>query len=440
MNILSLTPGTGGTFYCQNCLRDGQMVRALRRAGHDVTMVPLYLPILLDAEGLSSNDTVFFGGVNVYLQQRMGLFRKTPRWLDKLFDSAWLLRKAASQEGSTSAADLGPMTYSMLQGRDGLQRKELDRLLEWLVEQPRPDVAHISNALLLGVADEIGEALDVPVVCSLQDEDYWIDAMTPLWRDRCWSLIADKARDVTLFAAVSDTYAARMASAARIPREKIRTVHLGTEWGEVPAAPLDFDPPTLGYLSRITASQGFTALVDAFIALKRLPGLEQLKLRATGGVTSGDHAYVAEMQAKLEAAGVAGDVEIVEAFDKESRQAFIQSLDVLSSPAPGGEAFGLFILEAGTFGVPVVQPDAGAFREIIELTGGGVVYDRADPEGLFNALKRVLLDHDFARSLGQAARPVVQSQFSSDAMAGKIGAVFGEAVAMHSAARGALAR
>ncbi len=440
MNILSLTPGSGGTFYCQNCLRDGQMVRALRRAGHEVTVVPLYLPVLLDSEGLSSTDGVFFGGVNVYLQQRMGLFRKTPRWLDKLFDSAWLLRKAASQEGSTSAAELGPMTYSMLQGRDGLQRKELDRLLEWLKDQPRPDVAHISNALLLGVADEIGAALDVPVVCSLQDEDYWIDAMTPQWRDKCWSIIADKARDVVLFAAVSDTYAARMAKAARIPQDKIRTVYLGTEWGAVPAAPLDFDPPTLGYLSRISASQGFTAIVDAFIALKKVPGLENLKLRATGGVTSGDHAYVAEMQTKLEAADMAGDVEIVEAFDKAARQAFIQSLDVLSSPAPGGEAFGLFILEAGIFGVPVVQPDAGAFREVIELTGGGMVYDCADPDGLFNALKRVLLDHDFARSLGQQARPVVQSQFSSDAMAAKIGAVFSEAVAMHKAANGVPAR
>lgn len=439
MNILSLTPGTGGTFYCQNCLRDGQMVRALRRAGHDVTVVPLYLPILLDSEGLNNDDPVFFGGVNVYLQQRMGLFRKTPRWLDKLFDSAWVLRKAATREGSTSAADLGPMTYSMLQGPDGLQRKELDRLMAWLQEQPRPDVAHISNALLLGVAAEIGQTLGVPVVCSLQDEDSWVDAMAPRWRDRCWEIISEKARDVDCFVAVSDYYAEKMARVARIPREKIRTVPLGIEWGALPAAALDFNPPTLGYLSRITASQGFTALVDAFIALKKEPALSSLKLRATGGVTSGDHAYVAEMMAKLGAAGVAEDVEIVEAFDKTSRQSFLHSLDVLSCPAAQGEAFGLFILEAGACGVPVVQPDAGAFREVIEATGGGVVYDGDDPDGLYAALKRLLLDPEHARALGRQAQSSVLAQFSSDAMAAKMGIVFEESVALRRAASRACA-
>lgn len=429
MNILSLTPGTGGTFYCQNCLRDGQMVRALRRAGHDVTVVPLYLPIMLDAEGLQPKEGVFFGGVNVYLQQSLGLFRNTPRWLDKIFDSAWMLRKAATQEGSTSAAELGPMTYSMLQGRDGKQRKELDRLLEWLKEQPQPDVVHISNALLMGIAAELSRELKVPVVCSLQDEDYWVDAMVPPWRERCWNLIAEKARDVDLFVAVSDWYARRMEQAARIPRERIRTVHLGTEWKDVPVAPMDFDPPTIGYLSRLNHHQGFTALVDTFIALKKEPGLERLKLRATGGVTSGDHEYVDQMKAKLAAAGVLEDVDIVENFGKDARREFIRSVDVLCSPSVTGEAFGLFIIEAGACGVPVVEPDVGGFREVIEMTGGGVVYDPADPNALRESLKRVLLDPDHARALGQHARPIVQERFSSDAMAAKIGAVFEEAVA-----------
>lgn len=424
MKILSLTPGTGGTFYCQNCLRDGQMVRALRRQGHDVVVVPLYLPIMLDSEGLYDGQHVFFGGVNVFLQQTVGFFRNTPRWLDKLFDSAWMLRQAASREGSTRAADLGPMTYSMLQGRHGRQRKELERLVDWLRTEPRPDVVHISNALLLGLAGDIKQALGVPVVCSLQDEDTFIDAMGPYWRDRCWKLIAEKARDVDTFVAVSDWYADKMATRAAIPRERIRTVHLGIEWEAFEAAPREPNPPVLGYLSRINHSQGFTALVDAFIALKRDPALKNLRLRATGGVTSGDHDYIKAMRAKLADAGVADDVDIVEDFGKAARQEFMRTINVLSAPAPDGEAFGLFILEAGACGVPVVQPDAGAFREIVELTGGGLVYDAASPDTLVENLRHLLLHPDRARELGLAGQHSVREHFSSEAMAAKMARVF----------------
>jgi glycosyltransferase involved in cell wall biosynthesis len=428
MRILSLTPGTGGTFYCQNCLRDGQMVRALRRRGHDVIVVPLYLPILLDADGLDNGAGVFFGGVNVFLQQSLGLFRNTPRWVDRILDSSWMLRRAAKREGSTRARDLAPMTYSMLQGRDGRQRKELHRFIEWLRSEPKPDLVHISNALLLGVAGEIRESLDVPIVCSLQDEDTWVDAMDPVWRERCWNIIAEKARDVDLFIAVSKWYAEKMSRRARIPIERMRVVPLGTEWDALEPAPLNADPPVLGYLSRIHAALGFTELVDAFIELKKDPRLAKLKLRATGGVTSGDRDFVDHIMQKARAAGVRRDIEIVEDFGKSARQEFIRSLTVLSAPAPQGEAFGFFIVEAGACGVPVVQPDAGAFREVVEMTSGGIVYDPTDKTALVESLKKVLLDPALARQLGRAAHAAVHERFTSDAMAANLASVFAELV------------
>lgn len=411
------------------------MVRALHRRGHDISVVPLYLPILLDSEELDSSAGVFFGGVNVFLQQNLSLFRWTPRWLDKFFDASWMLRQAASREGSTRAVDLGPMTYSMLQGRVGKQKKELDRLLEWLKDQPKPDLVHISNALLLGLAADIKAALQVPIVCSLQDEDTFIDAMDQKWRDRCWKIISEKAADVDMFLAVSDWYAKKMQSRIKVSPDKMRTTRLGIEWESVAPATLPFDPPVLGFLSRINASQGFTALVDAFIELKRDPKLKNLKLRATGGVTSGDQEYVKEMLAKLNAAGVGDDVEIVEDFTRAGRQRFIQSLTVLSVPAPDGEAFGLFILEAGICGVPVVQPDAGAFREVTELTGGGIVYDQTKPGALVESLKALLLDTDRAKAYGDHAREVVHAQLTSKVMAERVEAVFSEVVSKSTAVR-----
>ena len=96
MRIIHLTPGSGDNFYCENCLRDYALVGALRAAGHDVLMVPLYLP--LSAEGVEGpGDTpIFFSGINVYLQQKSALFRRLPRWMDGPLASPALLRPLAA--------------------------------------------------------------------------------------------------------------------------------------------------------------------------------------------------------------------------------------------------------------------------------------------------------------------------------------------------------
>ena len=135
------------------------------------------------------------------------------------------------------------------------------------------------------------------------------------------------------------------------------------------------------------------------------------------------------MMTKLAAAGVAHDVEIVDDFNKSARRAFLQSLNVLSAPAPDGEAFGLFILEAGACGVPVVQPDAGAFREVVEMTGGGIVYDPGRPAALVESLRDLLVNPERCRELGRQARAAVSEQFSSDAMARNMEAVFADVTA-----------
>ena len=56
--------------YCGNCFRDNTLVAEFRRAGHEVLMIPLYLPMTLDEENQSSGIPVFFSGVTVYLEQK----------------------------------------------------------------------------------------------------------------------------------------------------------------------------------------------------------------------------------------------------------------------------------------------------------------------------------------------------------------------------------
>src|SRR5947207_2581723 len=91
MRFIQLTSGTGG-FYCGTCLRDNALVTELRRQGHDALLVPLYLPPTLDEAAAPGDAPLFYGGVNVYLQHKASLFRKTPRWVDRLLDAPGLLR------------------------------------------------------------------------------------------------------------------------------------------------------------------------------------------------------------------------------------------------------------------------------------------------------------------------------------------------------------
>jgi glycosyltransferase involved in cell wall biosynthesis len=402
-------------------MRDGALVQALRRAGENVVMVPMYLPMFSDGYPVQDDTPVFFGGINVWLQQQVPFFRKTPRWLDRFFDSKWMLKRAARLEGATSASNLGAMTLSMLEGTEGNQKKEVERLVDWLAEHERPDVVHISNALLIGLAGEIKAKLNVPVVCSLQDENWWLDEINPPYNESCWDAIRARCGDVDRFVAVSNWFADRMSEQLVVPRDLIDVVHIGIDLDGFEQAPLDFDPPVLGYLSRLNTTLGIDKLVDAFIELKKMPGLGMLKLKATGGAVGDDLKCVEAQKKKLAKAGLADDAAFIEDFTREQRLAFLKSISVMCVPVEQGEAFGSFVIESMAAGVPVVQPDAGAFPELIEATGGGILY-----EDLVEDLEKILLNPDRARELGRIGHEAVHSHFGVEAMAQNMIALYRE--------------
>jgi glycosyltransferase involved in cell wall biosynthesis len=305
----------------------------------------------------------------------------------------------------------------MLRGEAGNQAGELDRLTAWLADDARPEIVHLSNALLLGLARQIRQRVGVPVVCSLQDEDTWVDAMPPDAARRVWALMAERAADVNGFAAVSRAYADKMIERMALPPGRVRVVPLGIDPAGYEPSSLPSDPPVVGYLSRLAASLGLGRLVDAFIRLKQRPGLEGLRLRATGGATADDRPLLRRIDRTLRRAGMRADVEILPEFGRAERLAFLRSLTVLSVPATDGEAFGTYQIEAMACSVPVVQPRAGAFPEIVQATGGGVLYDPAQPDALADALASLLLDPARARMLGAQGRAAVQEKFTIGRMA-----------------------
>jgi len=424
MKIVQLLPGSGGTFYCENCLRDTMPLEALRRQGHELTLVPLYLPLYADRPDLVRENPVFFGAINSYLQQQYPLFRRTPRWLDRVFDSRWLLRLAARQAGSTQASGLGEMTLSMLHGSEGNQAKELERLVTWLESKGRPDVVHISTILLLGLARRIKEVLDVPIVCSMQDEDTWIDHVEPENVERCWEAIRQRLPDCDLVVSVSDTYRDAMCDRLGLDPKRVATVYPGVPMDGYEASDHE-GPPTIGYLSRLMPSHGLETLVKAFMILKKKPGLEDLRFKAMGGMVGQDRQHVRGLRAVLADAGMARDSEFLDELGREARVRFLKSLTLMSVPAEQGEAFGMFMVEAWAAGVPVVQPRAGAFPELVALTGGGEIYDGNSPESLAAAIEPLLRDRERARELGTRGREAASREFTVERMAERMAGVYG---------------
>lgn len=425
MRIYQLVPGSGGTFYCQNCLRDYALVRALRRMGHDVVVVPLYLPPLGFEEENHRAAPVFFGGINVYLKQRFALFQKAPRWIDRIFDSTPFLKLAASCGGSTSAAELGPMTLSMLQGRLGKHKKEFHRLVEWMKEHARPDIVHISNALLLGLAPEIKEALKVPIVCSLQDEKPWLEEMPEPYRQQAWDAIKRNIAFTSALVATSKWYADCMAGLLSLPRESIDVVYPGIKVDGAGPAELNFQSPVIGFLSRLSKSQGLGTLVDAFLELKQQQRFNSLRLRATGGCTSSDRQFLEQLHARLRSENCQDDVDFDSGFNESQRLDFLRGLSVMSVPVPRGEAFGLHLLEAMALGIPVVQPSIGAYPEIIEATGGGMLYDAAKPGALAANIESLLTNPSAAKAIGRQGCAAVTEKFSMERMAADMTAIYG---------------
>ena len=122
MRIAFITAGAAG-MYCGSCMRDNTLVAALVQGSATTRFsIPTYTPIRTDEDDVSQ-QRVFFGGINVYLEQKFWLFRHTPRFLDRLLNFRWLLRWVSRFAVRTKYSELGQLTISMLRGTHGKQRE-----------------------------------------------------------------------------------------------------------------------------------------------------------------------------------------------------------------------------------------------------------------------------------------------------------------------------
>jgi len=422
LRICILAAGAAG-MYCGSCLRDNALAAALLRAGHRVTLVPLYTPLRTDSPAVTIRR-VYFGGVNAYLQYASALFRHTPRFIDWFFDRPSLLAKAGAFGAQTPPARLGPFILSVLAGEEGPQIKELRRLVRFVADDLQPQAISLPNLMFIGMARLLRQETNAPIVCELTGEDIFLDAMAEPYRTQARDIIRSRTGDVARFVATSEYYANRMSEFLTIPRQHISVVYPGISRDHLPKShdevPATGRPPTIGYFARICPEKGLDRLIDALHRLHRVHGLKDAQVRAAGYLGLAHRAWFDALRKRIAAEGLSHAFTYVGEVDLAGKLAFLDSIDVLSVPTPYAEPKGMYILEALARGVPVVQPNHGAFPELIQLTNGGLLVPPEDPEALAGALAQLLTDPARRRQLGASGRNAIAAAFTDDHMAAKM--------------------
>ena len=419
MKLAFLTPGTGN-YYCGVCMRDNSLARHLMAEGHEVTMLPTYLPHFLDEKSASDDQSIFFGGINVYLQHKFSLFRHTPAWMDKAFDNKWLLRKAAARSGMTSSKDLGEITISTFLGEDGPLVKEVRKVLDWFKRHGSPDVLFLSTVMLAGIGKVLKRELGIPVFGFLQGEDSFLDSLLPEYRNEAWKLLSADVAQLDACIAPSHYFGDFMSDRLGLDKQLVRhhpngITLSGFEPEKAPPA-----TPAIGYLARLCPLKGLDILVDAFLFLKETGEFPDLRLEIAGGMTAEDEPFVDEQRRKLTQAGLSDCSSIRPNVDRDEKLSFLRKLSVFSVPARYPEAFGLYVVEALAAGVPVVLPESGAFPELVEQTQGGRIFQPNEPIILAETLQVLLKNPDQTKSMGLAGHDSVSRDFSNEQLAKRL--------------------
>ncbi len=405
LKIAYLTAGAASMF-CGSCLQDNALAKALIKLGHDTLLIPIYTPILTDEESVSS-DRLFYGGLNVYLQQASSVFRWIPNWADQFLSSPRLVGWIASRAMGTSASNLGALTVSMLKGHNGNQRKEVSRLCGWLKTQS-PDVVVFSNLLIAGCISELKRQLKCPVVVILQGDDIFYDSLEEPYRSQAMVELKKLAQQVDMFVVHSHDYGQRMQARLEFPSSRLAVNPLSIDLADfqVDSQVLRAAdrPPTVGYLARLAPEKGLHLLVDAFIELQKYPAFSEAKLSVAGWLGKQHEGYWNAQKEKLKSASVMHLLDYRGSVDRAGKLKFLSEIDVLCVPTTYLEPKGLFVLEALAAGVPYVQPAHGAFPEIHQRLGGGHLFHPNTHSELSQRLAEVLSDVEGLRMLGAVGR------------------------------------
>ncbi len=416
MKILFIIPGSGDSFYCGNCFRDNLQASALRKAGHDVIIMPLYLP--LKDKSFQADAPLFFPATTYYIAQKFFGKRKIPKWLEYITGSGRMLDLASSMSGTTSAEGMEEMTLSMITGDDPAFADHVDQLINWIKNQEIPDIIHLSSTLLIGIAKVLRQHLTIPIVCSVQDEEVWIDSLNAIYAGIAWQGISENIRYIDRFITTSEFY--QKIVSERIPGiNNIEVIYPGVD-REKYATTTFPENPTIGFFYRMNRENGLDLLAEAFVKLKNRNTIPNLKLKIGGGYTGKDKRFLKKVKKIL--VPYKEDVEIDDSYSLEDHASFYRSITLISVPLTFDEGVGLYLCEAFAAGRPAVEPATGSFPEIVGEAG--ILYQPNNSDALADALEKVLTSKENYTGLIEEVNKLSLTRYNQKVLAEKLESIY----------------
>jgi glycosyltransferase involved in cell wall biosynthesis len=378
--------------------------------------MPLYLP-LRDAS-FRADTPLFFPATTYYAAQKFFRKKKMPKWLEPLTGSDFMLKIASSMSGTTSAEGMEGMTLSMITGDDPAFRSQVDRLSAWIANHERPDIIHLSSSLLTGIAKALRRQFTIPIVCSVQDEEIWIDSLPGTHAATAWQRITENIPYIDHFVTTSEFY--KKTLCRRIPQvSNVEVIYPAVDKSKYATAPCPADP-VIGFFYRMNKQNGLGILAEAFAALKRKNTIPNLKLKIGGGYTAADKPFLRKIKKILHPYKEA--VEWSDNYNLGEHTRFYRTITVISVPVTFEEGIGLYLCEAFTSGRPAVAPATGSIPEIVGEAG--VTYHPNTSEALAGALERLLTDKDlYARSV-EKAKELSDTRYNEQILAGKLAKIY----------------
>ena len=402
MKIVHLVAGAG-SMYCGSCLHGNTLAAALRAAGGDVCWRRCTRPCGPTTRMSPGRGSPLADSTSIS-NSALAVFRHTPWMFDRMLDHPSLLRWATRRGGATRPEGLGELTLSMLRGEEGRQGKELEKLLHWLEREIRPDVVHLSNVMLSGLARRIANGLPSPSSPRSPAKTFsWTSCRRPTRRPR--EELCRRAADLDALVAMNRGYADFMSEFLAVPRDRIAVIRPGLNLQGHAAAgrprPPVNRPPTIGYLSRICPDKGLHLLVDAWKLLAVDAELPAVRLRAAGYLDPADRPYLDDLFAASGLRWAGRSLRIPRRVGPSGQDRLLAIARPDERAHVCRESKGLAVLEAWANGVPAVLPDHGAFPEMVADTGGGL---------LFAARRRGVVrgggqTHDSRPAIGRRLRP-----------------------------------
>ena len=157
------------------------------------------------------------------------------------------------------------------------------------------------------------------------------------------------------------------------------------------------------YLGRLAEAKGVRLLMAAWDELAAAGGVGvPLVIAGTGPLKDEVTAWAAGRN----------DVRYAGLYDTDRCRRAIARAVAVVAPSTWLEAFGLVAVEAMAAGVPVVAAGHGAFTELVEDGGTGLLHRPGDAASLASRIRRITAEEDRNREMGRAARRRYERGFS----------------------------